>query len=157
MFDKILVPLDGSALAEKALPFATEMAKAHDAEVVLLRVIHPIFLEEPVTEAEETIIAKEKERARKYLESVSKMLKAKGVKAKADVGDGEIANVILNVAEAEGCDLVCMTTHGYSGMERFIWGSVADKVAKATNVPLLLIRAIPVAISALEAEAKVGL
>lgn len=156
MFGKILVPLDGSKLAEKALPFATDMAKAHQAELVLLRVIHPIYLEEPVTEAEQTIIAKEKEVASKYLEGVAKGLAAEGLKAKADVGEGEIANVILNVAEAEGCDLVCMTTHGYSGMERFIWGSVADKVAKASNLPLLLIRAIPVSISAMEAEARVG-
>lgn len=156
MFSKILVPLDGSALAEKALPFATDMAKAHGAAVVLLRVIHPLFLEEPVTEAEQTIIEKEKERAGKYLTAVAKKLKAEGVEARADVGDGEVANVILNTAKAEDCDLICMTTHGYSGMERFIWGSVADKVAKAANVPLLLIRAIPVAISAMEAEAKVG-
>lgn len=156
MFKKILVPLDGSKLAEKALPFASETAQAHGAALVLLRVIHPIYFEEPVTEAERTVIDKEKERAGEYLRRVAKQLEQEGLDVKVDVGEGEIANSILNTAKAEKCDLICMTTHGFSGMERFIWGSVADKVAKATNVPLLLIRAIPVAITAMEAEARVG-
>jgi nucleotide-binding universal stress UspA family protein len=156
MFTKILVPLDGSALAEKALPFAADTAKAHGAKLVLLRVIHLIFLEEPVTEAEQTVIAKEKERAGKYLEGVAKELRVEGLGVKADVGEGEIANTVLETAKAEGCDLICMTTHGFSGVERFIWGSIAEKVVRASNIPVLLIRAIPVTITAMEAEARVG-
>jgi nucleotide-binding universal stress UspA family protein len=157
MFKRILVPLDGSLLAEKALPFATDEAKAHGAKLVLLRVIHPIFLEEPVTEAEQIVIEKDKERAGKYLEEVTKKLRDEGLDVKVDVGEGEIANTILETAKAEGCDLICMTTHGFSGMEHFIWGSIAEKVVRASNVPVLLIRAIPVTITAMEAEARVGI
>ncbi len=156
MFRKILVPLDGSKLAEKALPFATETAKAHGAALVLLRVIHPIYLEEPVTEAEQVVIQKEKERAGRYLDEVAGKLKAEDLSVEEMVGEGDIARVILDTAAEKGCDLICMTTHGFSGMERFIWGSITDKVAKATNVPLMLIRAIPVTITAIEAEARVG-
>ncbi len=83
-------------------------------------------------------------------------LKAEDLSVEEMVGEGDIARVILDTAAEKGCDLICMTTHGFSGMERFIWGSVADKVAKASNVPLMLIRAIPVTNTAIEAEARVG-
>jgi nucleotide-binding universal stress UspA family protein len=160
MFRKILVPLDGSKLAEKVLPFAAREAKAHGASLILLRVVHPFFLEEPVTEAEQVILQKGRERASRYLEEVrARLMRDEGIEAKIEVGEGEPAQVILDVARAKGCDLIAMTTHGYTGLERFIWGSVADKVAKASETPLLLIRSIPVAtaaIPAVEAEAQVG-
>lgn len=156
MYKKILVPLDGSALAEKVLTFAEEEAKAHGASLVLLRVVQLMFMEEPFSEAEQEAIQMSKDRAGEYLQEVAERLKKDGVDVKVDVAFGDPANVILNVAEAEKVDLIAMTTHGYSGLERFVWGSVADKVAKATNIPLLLIRSIPVTIKAIEATERVG-
>jgi nucleotide-binding universal stress UspA family protein len=156
MYKKILVPLDGSELAEKALSFAEEEAKAHGASLVLLRVVQLMFQEEPISQAEQEAIQLSKDKAGAYLEEVAERLRKDGVDVKLDVVDGDPANVILNVAEAENVDLIAMTTHGYSGLERFVWGSVADKVAKATNKPLLLVRAIPMVITAIEATEKVG-
>lgn len=156
MFKKILVPLDGSALAEKALQHATEVTKAHGASLMLLRAVPLKFYEEPVTEAEQEAIRTIKGRAGTYLADVAERLKKQGIDAKTEVTDGDPAQVILDVARGEECDLIVMTTHGFSGLERFIWGSVTDKVAKASNVPLLLIRPIPITIKAAEAEAAVG-
>ncbi len=156
MYKKILVPLDGSALAEKVLTFAEEEAKAHGASLVLLRVVQLMLMEEPFSEAEQEAIQMSKDRAGEYLQEVAERLKKDGVDVKVDVAFGDPANVILHVAEAEKVDLIAMTTHGYSGLERFVWGSVADKVAKATNIPLLLIRSIPVTIKAIEATERVG-
>lgn len=156
MYKKILVPLDGSTFAEKALPFAQEEAKAHGASLLLLRVVPLAFIEEPISEAEQEAIKIIKGRAGNYLLKVAENLKKEGLDVKAEIGDGDPADVILNVADAEKVDLIAMSTHGFSGLERFLWGSVAEKVSKVSNIPVLMIRAIPVPITALEATEKVG-
>ena len=161
MFRKILVPLDGSSLAEEALPVAEEEAKAHGASVFLLQVVHTHFFDKPFSKAEQTLIEKYKEQAGKHLAIVAKRVRNKAlVEAKVEVFEGEPAKVILEVAEAKQCDLIVMTTHGFSSMRHITLGSVASKVAKAAkarDIPLLLVRTTPTEkISAIEAEAVVA-
>ena len=161
MFRKILVPLDGSSLAEKALPVAEEEAKAHGASIVLLQVVHPKFFDKPFSKAEKTLIGKYKEQANKYLAIVVERVWNEAlVEARTEVCEGDPAKVILEVAEAQQCDLIAMTTHGFSGMRHITLGSVASKVAKAAkarDIPLLLVRTTPTeTISAIEAEAAVA-
>lgn len=161
MYKRILVPLDGSELAEKALPFATAEAKAHGASLVLLRVVHPVFFdfEDPVSEGEQVIIEKERDQAGKYLDEVVKMLSVEGLEIweeiGEEIGEGEIAEVIITTAKADMCDLICMSTHGFSGRGPFAWSRVTDKVAKASEVPLLLIHTVPVSAKEMETEARV--
>lgn len=146
MVKKILVPLDGSSLAERALSFAEDEAKAHGASLVLARVVNPNFFEEPFSEAELALIEKYREQAGKYLAQVAETVWNESLlEAKTMVGEGDPARAILDVAEAEQVDLIAMTTHGFSGMCHIVWGSVAGKVAKACTVPLLLIWTVPVA------------
>ena len=160
MFRKILVPLDGSSLAEKALPVAEEEAKAHGASIVLLRVVHPNFFDKPFSKAEKTLIEKYKEQANKYLAIVAERVRNEtAVDVNVEVEEGDPVKVILDVAEAQKCSLIAMTTHGFSGMRHITLGSVVSKVAKAAkarDIPLLLIRTAPLAVSAMEAEAAVA-
>ncbi len=139
MFRKILVPLDGSSLAEKALPVAEEEAKAHGASIMLLRVVHPNFFDKPFSKAEKTLIEKYKEQANKYLAIVAERVRNEAaVNVRAEVCEGEPAKVILEIAEAQECDLIAMTTHGFSGLRHITLGSVASKVAmaaKARDIP----------------------
>ncbi len=160
MFRKILVPLDGSSLAEKALPFAEEEARAHRASLVLLRVVHPNFFDKPFSKAEQTLIEKYKEQAESYLAMVAERVwNGALVEVRTEVCEGDPAKVILEVAEAQQCDLIAMTTHGFSGMRHITLGSVASKVAnaaKARDIPLLLVRTTPTeTITAIEAEVAV--
>ena len=161
MFRKILVPLDGSSLAEKALPVAEEEAEAHGASLVLLRVVHPNFFDVPFSKAEQTLIEKYKEQAEKYLAMVAERVWNEALlNVNTIVSEGDPAKAILEVAEAQRCDLIATTTHGFSGLRHITLGSVASKVAKAAkarNIPLLLIRTTPVTVSAIEAEAAVAL
>ncbi len=84
------------------------------------------------------------------------------VNVRAEVGEGDPAKVILDVAEVQKCSLIAMTTHGFSGLRHITLGSVASKVSKAAkatkarDIPLLLIRTAPLTVSAMEAEAAVA-
>ncbi len=149
MVKRILVPLDGSSLAERALSFAEDEAKAHGASLLLLRVVNPNFFEEPFSEVELELIEKYREQAGKYLAQVAETVWNESLlEAKTIIGEGDPARSILDAAEAEQVDLIAMTTHGFSSMGHIVWGSVAGKVAKECTVPLLLIRTVPVAESA---------
>lgn len=149
MYKKILVPLDGSALAEKVLPHATALAKGSGAEVTLFTVIQlslgPAGAKaEAIPEALAERMAALKTEALIYLEKVQRDLKAKGVVAHCLAQEGDVASEIIFFAEKQGFDLVAMATHGRTGIDRFVMGSVAEKVVRGTVKPVLLIRAMPV-------------
>lgn len=153
----ILVPLDGSALAEQVLPYVGLLAPLLDAEVRLLRVIADL---EQSAALPETIAATYgieqplatrlhhqqrgfsvlREQAEEYLVSQARLLQAAGVEVSIDVGGGQPASRIVETAEAIGASLIVMATHGYSGLRRWALGSVSDKVAHAATMPVLLVR-----------------
>jgi nucleotide-binding universal stress UspA family protein len=138
MYKKILVPLDGSALAEAILPQVKEMARVHDAELVLLRVAlaHGFPGVDPTEGQVEAV-----REAEKYLEEMEKTLKDQRIKVTTVVRYGHPAEEILDHADFAGIDLVAMSTHGRTGVSRWVLGSVAEKILRASGTPLLLVRA----------------
>ena len=139
MYEKILVPLDGSDLAEIALPYAEELAGALGCDITLIHVsesadekyenMHQLYIERIV---EATIEDAEKFRKNK---------RAKKIKVSSVHLTGHVAEQIVDYADKENIGLIVMTTHGRSGIRRWILGNVAAKVVRATDRPIALIRA----------------
>lgn len=138
---KILVPLDGSPLAESVLPYAEEVARRTKAELLLLTVVDltSTWGERPPKKsmAEEMILATA------YLSAKGEELEAKGLKVRTKVAFGAVAEAILSNATRRGIVLIAMSTHGRTGISQWVLGSIADKVLHGTHLPLLLIRAAP--------------
>ncbi|MBI3780410.1 MAG: universal stress protein [candidate division NC10 bacterium] len=142
MYKRILVPLDGSKLAEQILPHVKTIAKATGGKAVLVRAVpvHAELLLEAPSETKAWM--KEAEaRAARYLEGVAKGLEKVGVKTQVEVLPGEPAAQILTAAEREDVDLIAMMSHGESGLSAFERGSVAEKVLKHSPRPVLMVRA----------------
>ena len=138
--DTILVPLDGSSLAEAALPRAVELAEGSGAALLLLRAAHaPTLPGVDPTEAQVKVV----EEAEEYLTDVAKRLAASGLaNVRTSVWYGPAAYAIVEGARLHKADLIVMTTHGRSGLRRLILGSVAESVLRGTTTPILLVRAV---------------
>ena len=144
IYSKLLVTLDGSQLAEGILPYARSLAKALHVPVELLQVTDPDVissLSDPsVGQYHDTVEARMKRASRDYLESVAGSFRDSGtVKCAAEIGNP--AEVIADRAAAHSGTLIAMATHGRSGVQRWLLGSVATKVLHAATNPLLLVRA----------------
>jgi nucleotide-binding universal stress UspA family protein len=137
MFKKILVPLDGSKLAEKILPRVEKMVRYCQAEVHLIRVVVSYRID-PKEEKEER--ARLLQEAWDYLEKIVSRLRKKRVRAYAVVVYGKDAVQVCDFARKNKFDLIAMATHGRSGISRWALGSVADKVLSCSVVPVMLIR-----------------
>jgi len=141
MYKKILVPLDGSELAEKALEHAEKLAETFDAEIILFQVItfKPIYVvAELVTPF--VVDEKQKEAIERYLTNLAEKLKKRGFKITAMVRTGQqVAVEIIDFAKETGVDLIVMCTHGRSGISRWVLGSVANKVLTQAETPILLV------------------
>lgn len=145
-FDEILVPLDGSPLAEAALGPATAIARLWDCEISLVQIVPAVALatDPPTsfpTEWDEQLTTIRREAAEDYLRDVAERLREAGVKASgvAVVGGG-IAETLLALATPKRERLVVMATHGRGGVRRLLLGSVADKVVRGAEVPVLIVR-----------------
>jgi nucleotide-binding universal stress UspA family protein len=138
-----LVPLDGSALAERILPHVQAIAKGTKAKVFLLRVASstPAAMAAEAPTETRKLLELEQTRAAKYLEGVAKRLKDAGLETKVEVSVGEPAVEILTAAEKEKADLIAMMSHGVTGLSHFDMGSVAEKVVETSPRPVLLVRA----------------
>ena len=149
MYHRVLVPLDGSQLAESILPFAEQVAGPSEAEVVLLRVIEPLSAGEVMASAgfvtADALLARELD-AKQYLAGVERRLKAKGLRVQRRLQLGRASDEILATVQASGADLIAMTTHGRSGIGRLLFGSVAEAVLRASHVPVLIMRMTPEAL-----------
>ncbi len=143
MYKKILVPLDGSELAMKALAPAENLAKIFDSEIILFQVVPfmPIY-GSPELVTPLIVDERQKEYAEKYLTKLAEDLIQKGIKAKAIVKTGhQIAIEIIDFAKENNVDLIVMCTHGRSGITRWVLGSVTLKVLTRAETPILLLRA----------------
>jgi nucleotide-binding universal stress UspA family protein len=151
MFERVLVPLDGSKVGEAALPvikkLIAEPPPQTKMEITLLGVItilrHWVVVGEasaPVsyTEDELTLI---KQRVANYLESTAEPLRSKGVTVRTMVSSGNAAEEILKTADELNADLIAMSTHGRSGLRRMAFGSITDKVLRGAGRPVLMVRA----------------
>lgn len=151
MFQKILVPLDGSRLAEEVLPFAVSVAEAFGSRVVLLQVVptpRSALATDPIaqltveggTSTLEEELALEEEKARTYLEWTAEPLRGRGLEVECVTVRGAPAEAIVDYALRHQVDLIALSTHGRSGLERLVFGSVAEKVVRETGKPVLLIK-----------------
>ena len=155
MYQKIMVPLDGSELAECVLPHVESIAKGCSVpNVVFVRVVEPVYLPVaaasdggPVVSEDDAAAMRkgENERnraaAQEYLDGIIKRGKYDGAALKAEVIIGRPAHDLADYAEKNGVDLIVMATHGRSGVSRWVWGSVADRVLRAACVPVVMVRA----------------
>ena len=142
MYKKILAPLDGSELAERALEhikIVTEGSRA--SKVVLLQVIP--WPAHPAHTLSDELIRSEGEKAeagaRDYLTRVADSLKADGIAVETDIVHGGPAEEILDYATQNKVDLIVMSTHGRSGVSRWVFGSVAERVLRHSATPVLVI------------------
>ena len=141
---RILLPLDGSPLGESALPYVEELASKTHAEVLLLQIITPLDRVIPIegyTVHLADVYGDVLNQTKTYLNKVEQRLKQKGIAAHYEVISGLPASAIIDYARDKAVNLVAMSTHGRSGISRWVMGSVADKVLRGSGSPLLLVKA----------------
>jgi nucleotide-binding universal stress UspA family protein len=142
MYRRVLVPLDGSPLAEGILPFILQIAGPLDLEVVLVRVmprIMPLAVEGTRYFMADDVAARWKE-AGEYLAAVATDLRGRGVRVKTDARHGDPVTELVAAARENEIDLIAMTTHGRSGVSRLLFGSVAEAVLRQAEIPVLMMR-----------------
>jgi len=142
MYERMLVPLDGSELSEVVFPYAKELAGRLDLEVILLHVHHPEEGEVPLHQA---YIERKAELMKRQVAEVRQKRgggqQAKAVQVRGELVAGYPAEEILRYADENDVSFILMATHGRSGIRRWVMGSVAEKVLRASKVPVLLVRA----------------
>jgi nucleotide-binding universal stress UspA family protein len=143
MYKRILLPLDGSLLAEQALPHAIAQAGRFGAELILLRVVEPMLPTETMVPREAIRQAEERTEAltREYLERVAARVRKRGIPVQVVTIKGFPRRQIVQFAEANQIDLIVICTRGRSGVSRWLMGSVADRVVRGASIPVLLVRA----------------
>jgi nucleotide-binding universal stress UspA family protein len=142
MYKRILLPLDGSALAEQALIHAVAQAKHFQAELILLKVLEPLAKNVNISiDAARRAEEESHGMASDYLESVAAGSRKGGVSVRVITADGKPHEQIVSCAEAEQVDLIVICTRGHSGLTRWLMGSVADRVVRGASVPVLLVSA----------------
>jgi len=144
--DSLLIPLDGSALAESALNHAIEFGELFGSAYHLTRIVaYPVDLASPylphTAQMNQKVLDEAKDRAAEYLENEAERMRRRGLRVTTSVTvDAQAGHGILLEAEAVGASAVAMATHGRTGLSRALLGSTADKVLRGTHLPLLLYR-----------------
>lgn len=143
MYNRALVPLDGSSVAEAIIPFILDIAGPLDMEVVLLRVVEPIapMVIEGSRHVEVEDVEARRTDAEEYLAPVAVELRNKGVRVESRVRRGNTTEEIVAAVRETGADLIAMSTHGRGGLGRLMFGSVAQAVLGHVDMPVLLMRA----------------
>jgi nucleotide-binding universal stress UspA family protein len=143
MFQRILVPLDGSSRAERALAVAARIARGCAGSILLLRVVHTIT-EVGEISARPPVVSKAQLEAEiaettAYLTRIPDSADLEGLVVTTEVYSGIVAPAILSFAQTEGSDLIVMCSHGETGFRRWMMGSIAQKVARHSPVPVLVL------------------
>ena len=151
MYNKIMVPLDGSDLAECVIPHVEAIISAFNStEVVLVRVLDPIRLPVSVpaqgsfgfTEKDRRQLEESLEKAaHEYLEKMAGSLAFPGTVISHAVLEGSPANMLADYATKNAVDLIVIASHGRTGVSRWIMGSVAERIVRTSCVPVLMVRA----------------
>ena len=146
MYKRILVPLDGSQIAECVIPHIEAIAHDSSAEVELISVIEPFDIPTrgKIALSEDdlkSIDAEAKQEAHTYLKNVANRLGGAKVKAHSVVITGKPAESLIDYAVNNDIDLIIMATHGRSGITKWFFGSIAEKLMRAVEIPILLIKA----------------
>jgi len=148
MFKRIMVPLDGSELAECVIPYVEDFIDQGQVEfIVFVRVVRPVStpvsIDEGITYIPEDwrkLESEKKTSAEDYLKKMVSRLKQNGIKFQTEVLVGRIGDSLLDYIKANDFDLILIATHGRSGLSRWVRGSVADKILSASNIPVLMVR-----------------
>ncbi|WP_372658082.1 universal stress protein [Hydrogenophaga sp.] len=144
MFKKILFPTDGSELAHTAALTAVQLAKSQGGQIVGLYVIDPfpyIGIGDASVAGLQTYLSQAKAAAGQALEALAKICKTEGVPFAGDTIERNVVyEGVIETAEAEGCDLIVMGSHGRQGVKALILGSVAQKVLTHAKVPVLIVK-----------------
>ena len=150
MFERIVVPLDGSQFSTHSLRYAIEIAKRFGSEVILLRVVAATphqdvtalsaEADEVARQAEQSLDKRNAEEVQQYLKTEVEQVIAQGVKGSTHTMVGDAAKSIIQYCEKKKVDLVIMATHGKSGIKRAVLGSVADDVIRQPGLHVLSIR-----------------
>lgn len=146
MYQKILVPMDGSKLAECVLPHVEAIAKGCNvSNVILIRVVEPMLRPTgddyfPLEEDRELFKLDRRAVAEDYLNRLVSRLKYDGVKLHTEVIVGKVAESLVDYAEKNDVDLIVIATHGRSGVSRWVRGSVADRILHFACAPVLMVR-----------------
>src|SRR5690606_25594081 len=145
-YQKIVVPLDGSGWAQRAVPHACDIARTNNAEIILLHVFRPPareFTPELALAHQDDQIQQLREQMKQYLIGVRSELRGEKFEVRTQYieSSGEsVASSICKFVNDEGADLIVMSTHGRTGIGRLLFGSVARDVMECVNVPVLLIK-----------------
>ena len=150
MYQKIMVPLDGSQLAECVLPHVEALIQGCQVQtIIFVRVVEPAPSRSAATNLDykqvleymKKIEEERKSSAAEYLQGVITRLKRNGVQLQKEVLYGHIADCLVDFAEARDVDLILIATHGRSGVSRWVRGSVAERILRASSTPVLMVRA----------------
>ena len=143
MYTKMLIPLDGSEVSQQVLPYARSLARKLELPVELLEVVDVVGLSAAVAACDkgnvESLIAETTRGSAAFLERISKTFSE--VSVHCAVEKGRAGEVIIEKGAADSGTLIAMATHGRSGIDRWLLGSVVEKVVRETTNPLLLVRA----------------
>ena len=143
MYEKILVPLDGSKRAEMIRPHVRELASRFQATVILIMVIEHIYAdgigETYISISEKAFNAKLKDNEL-YLDGIASKFRDKGIDCKSLVAHGPVVEKIIEAANTEDVDLIAMTSHGWGGLARIFYGSVAAGILHRVDRPLFIVR-----------------
>lgn len=146
MYQKVLVPLDGSSLAECVLPHVQAISKGCGVDVTLVRVVEPLHmlrgLESDISPEERRRIEQDSMKvARDYLEGIKAELEKEGLNVRTEVLFGKVTDELARYGEKGDFGLIIVASHGRSGVSRWVWGSVADRVLRSACVPVMIVRA----------------
>jgi nucleotide-binding universal stress UspA family protein len=143
MYQKILVPLDGSKRAEMIRPHVRELASRFQATVILIMVVEHIYAdgigETYINRSEDAFNAKMKD-SELYLEGIASKFRDRGIACETLVAHGPVVEKIIEAANKEDADLIMMTSHGYGGLTRIFYGSVAAGILNRADRPLFVVR-----------------
>jgi len=140
MYDHVLVPTDGSAGMERVVDHAASLARKHEATLHALYVVNTAGLSNlPMETSMESVSEGLREEGETALEAVARQV-PEAVSLQRSTVEGAPAGEIVDYATGEGCDLIVMGTHGRSGVDRLLLGSVAERVVRRSPVPVLTVR-----------------
>lgn len=142
-YQKILVPVDGSGWSQRAVPHAADIARANHAELILLHVFRPPtseYTDQLSLAGQDSQIQHLREQMKQYLIGLRSELRGEQLSVRTHMIEGaSVAHLVCDYVQSEGVDLVVMSTHGRSGLARFLFGSVANEIMQCLKVPVLLI------------------
>lgn len=143
MFTHILVPLDGSTFSEAALAYASNLATKFTAKLTLVYVTDQSYMQlaAELPDLYNQFHIAQREQYSAYLTKQVEHLQAKGIQTQWELLDGgSISANIIDIATEKACDIIVMSSHGRSGIQRFMFGSVAERVLRHAHIPILLVR-----------------